>query len=223
MARPKGKGGKGYGARGHRRQMTLINDDQYLDHPLCKLWKSSPKDTIDLVFAASPPQNRGNLFLTSITALKGDVGLEAIKSRNITRIVSMGVDCGCEQPTLKEKILFVNIEDTVDAMNDLDKNLNKAYEWIHGELSNPNGGSVLVHCRQGVSRSVSVVCYYLMKRYQITAIMALARVKKSRQKVYIYIYVFISLRYIAFVYIYIQADPNKGFFKVLQLRDPKEI
>eukprot|EP00484_Ammonia_sp_Unknown_P015245 CAMPEP_0197055188 /NCGR_PEP_ID=MMETSP1384-20130603/59247_1 /TAXON_ID=29189 /ORGANISM="Ammonia sp." /LENGTH=199 /DNA_ID=CAMNT_0042488675 /DNA_START=22 /DNA_END=621 /DNA_ORIENTATION=- len=199
MSRPK-KGGK-KDPKGHRRVMTLINDDQYLDHPLCKTWKNPAKDTIDLVFAHSPPTNRGNLFLTSILALKGPQGLEAIKSRNVTRIVSMGVDCGVEQPTLKESVLFVNIEDTVDAMNDLDKNLNKAYDWIHGELSNPNGGSVLVHCRQGISRSVSVVCYYLMRRYQITAIMALARVKKSRQK----------------------ADPNKGFFKVLQLRDPKEI
>merc|ERR1719295_259909 len=200
MARPKGKLGKMKGAK-HKRQMTLINDDQYLDHPLCKTWKDPPKDTIDLVFAASPPRNGGNLFLTSITALKGEQGLKAIQSRNITAIVSMGVDCGVEQPSLRESILFVNIADTVDAMNDLDKNLNKAYKWIDDELSKEDGGSVLVHCRQGVSRSVSVVCYYLMMRYQITAIMALARVKKSREK----------------------ADPNKGFFKILQLRDPKEI
>jgi len=154
-----------------------------------------------LVFAASPPQNRGNLFLTSISALTGDEGLKAIKSRNVTRIVSMGVDARKEQPELKDMILFVDIADTVDAMNDLDKHLNRAYDWINDELSKPNGGSVLVHCRQGISRSASVVCYYLMKRYQITAIMALARVKKSRAK----------------------ADPNKGFFKILQLRDPKEI
>eukprot|EP01084_Bolivina_argentea_P169834 294350_1 len=200
MARAKGKM-KGYGAKGHRRQMTLINDDQYLDHPLCKLWKNPAKDTIDLVFAASPPQNRGNLFLTSITALKNAEGLEAIKSRNVTRIVSMGVDCGVEQPSLRENILFVNIADNVDAMNDLDKHLNRAYAWIDNELSKADGGSVLVHCRQGISRSASIVCYYLMKRYQITAIMALARVKKSRKK----------------------ADPNKGFFKILQLRDPKEV
>eukprot|EP01084_Bolivina_argentea_P241466 405369_1 len=127
MARPK-PGGKFN--KSHRRQMTLINDDQYLDHPLSKLWKDHPKDKCDLVFAASPPQNRGNLFLTSITALKGEEGLNVIKSRNVTRIVSMGVDCALEQPSLKDIILFVDIADTVDAMHDLDKNLNKAYDWM---------------------------------------------------------------------------------------------
>eukprot|EP00483_Globobulimina_turgida_P001977 UN01979 len=202
MALPRKRKEKGgYLPKGHRRQMTLINDDQYLDHPLCKKWKNPAKDAIDLVFAASPPQNRGNLFLTSISALKGVEGLQAIRSRNITRIVSMGIDCGLEQPTLRDNVLFVNIADNVDAMDDLEKHLNRAYQWINGELSNPQGGSVVVHCRQGISRSASVVCYYLMRRYQITAIMALARVKKSRAK----------------------ADPNKGFFKILQLRDPKEI
>ena len=67
-----------------------------------------------------------------------------------------------------------------------------------------------------------------MKRYQITAIMALARVKKSRQKVYSLIFNLDNSRIFAIytIYkngIYIQADPNKGFFKILQLRDPKEI
>ena len=180
MARPKGKSKRDYGKKAHKRAVTLINDDQYLDHPLFKLWKPPPTDAIDLVFAASPPQNRGNLFLTSIAALQTEVGLAAIKSRNVTRIVSMGVDCGKEQPSLRDIILFVQLEDNVDAMDDLDKHLNRAYNWINDELSNPNGGSVLVHCRQGISRSASVVVYYLMRRYQITAIMGLARVKKSR-------------------------------------------
>ena len=176
----------------HRRHKTIINNDTYLEHPLAKQWVGSPVDSIDLVYASDPPSQHGNLFLTSVAALKGDNGVDVIKSRNITRICSMGVNAGEANPDIFKKLpnvklLYVSLPDTIDGMDEMHNNLEETYKFINEELCDENKGdkqgSVLVHCFRGVSRSASVICYYLMKRYQITAVMALARVQKARKKV----------------------------------------
>lgn len=43
-----------------------------------------------------------------------------------------------------------------------------------------NSGKTLVHCMAGISRSVSVVCYYLMKKFGMTFDIALSHVKNAR-------------------------------------------
>lgn len=41
-------------------------------------------------------------------------------------------------------------------------------------------GNVLVHCTAGISRSVTVVCYYLMKKYNLEPVQALDIIKRNR-------------------------------------------
>jgi len=196
----------------HKRIPTLINDDGYLNHPLSEQWYQSSRDSCDLVFTNKLISNHGNLFLTSIEALKGDEGIQVITSRNVTKIVSMGVNIEEEHPKLKEEliaykydkeviVIYCPIDDTVDAMDGLVTYLQSTYDFIDEELMNKNGGSVIVHCRQGISRSASIIIYYLMMKFQIPALLALKRVQKSRKVV----------------------NPNKGFFRILQQHDPKEI
>ena len=62
------------------------------------------------------------------------------------------------------------------------------YQFIKEE------GNVLIQCTSGVSRSVSVVCYYLMKSMNISYDQAIAIVKQERP----------------------QAQPNQGFVKQLR-------
>ncbi|KAG0216483.1 protein-tyrosine phosphatase-like protein [Mortierella sp. GBAus27b] len=86
----------------------------------------------------------------------------------------------------------------VIAVPDLDEtNLLKffpdTFEYINDAIT--RGGKVLVHCSAGVSRSVTIVCAYLMKTQNMTAETALDHVQ--------------SIRFV--------AEPNDGFVKQLVL------
>lgn len=53
-----------------------------------------------------------------------------------------------------------------------------AYHFINSALS--NGNPVLIHCVAGISRSVSILAYYLMKKYDISFDEAMIMIKKYR-------------------------------------------
>uniref|UniRef100_A0A1B6CCD1 Uncharacterized protein n=1 Tax=Clastoptera arizonana TaxID=38151 RepID=A0A1B6CCD1_9HEMI len=86
--------------------------------------------------------------------------------------------------------LFIQVTDI--PQEDLLCNFNNTFEFIK---TGQEYGCVLVHCYFGVSRSVSVVIAYLMKKYQISFDEALERVKSRRKLV----------------------GPNKGFEDQLKL------
>ncbi|CAG8955908.1 hypothetical protein HYFRA_00008761, partial [Hymenoscyphus fraxineus] len=86
----------------------------------------------------------------------------------------------------------VEIED--DVTEDLIVHLQGCCDWIDERLSSldgedGDGGGVLVHCTQGISRSAAVVIGFLMRTLQIDFDQALAHVRVSRP----------------------QANPNEGF------------
>ena len=64
------------------------------------------------------------------------------------------------------------------------------------DLHIKNKRNVLVHCRAGVSRSVTVVLNYLMNKYKISVEKALQLVREERP----------------------QANPNDGFIKQLKMK-----
>jgi len=70
------------------------------------------------------------------------------------------------------------------------------YYWMNKYLTETNG-SVLVHCMAGISRSSSLIIYYLMKKYAITYDKAYEFVKKARSII----------------------QPNSGFEKQLRTYD----
>ncbi len=78
--------------------------------------------------------------------------------------------------------------------NNLIKHFDHCFELIDKEI-NENNGKVLVHCYAGISRSATIVCGYVMKKYKLIANEAIIRVKTKRSK----------------------TNPNKGFVKQLKL------
>ncbi|KAF8520946.1 protein-tyrosine phosphatase-like protein, partial [Hysterangium stoloniferum] len=89
----------------------------------------------------------------------------------ITHVLSV-----CPEFTCRTR-MAIHIDDAPDT-NILIR-LPEACEFIQRAVD--SGGKVYVHCVMGVSRSVTVVCAYLMKTQGMSAAAALAHVKSIRQ------------------------------------------
>jgi predicted protein tyrosine phosphatase len=85
----------------------------------------------------------------------------------------------------------IRINDVPDAP--IEQHFAATTEWIDHALS--QGKGVLVHCAAGVSRSVTIVCAYLIKKQGCSTNEALTRVRQVRSF----------------------ADPNVGFMQKLKV------
>ncbi len=96
----------------------------------------------------------------------------------------------------KTNIIETNIKYHEINLNDvesqsLEEHLEPAYQKIKTDLA--NGEKILIHCFYGQSRSVSILCYFMMRSYKWTFDEALEYIRRYRGI----------------------ADPNAGFVKYL--------
>lgn len=115
---------------------------------------------------------------------------EALKKRNITRIITAAYDVGAVFPRDTE-IIYLNIPVIDDPSEEIAKHFDKAVDFIEESIA--AGRGVLVHCIMGVSRSSTLLCAYLMKKRLMTLMMAVEFIKAKRPK----------------------AEPNEGFLRQL--------
>jgi len=115
---------------------------------------------------------------------------EALKSRNITRIITAAYDIN---PVFNKdtEIIYLTIPVIDDPSEEIAKHFDKAVDFINESLA--AGRGVLVHCIFGISRSSTLLCAYLIKKRGMSLINAIEFVKSKRQK----------------------ANPNEGFLKQL--------
>lgn len=101
---------------------------------------------------------------------------EWLTSHHITHIVN----CAFELPEyFPGKYVYLNLKlDDVPSQS-IYHVLEKSFNFILDAIS--RGGNVLVHCAAGVSRSVSVVVYFIMKVKDVTFDEALKYVKSKRE------------------------------------------
>jgi len=120
-----------------------------------------------------------NLYLGNITAARSS---RTLSERRITHIVSVGTDpIPADLPAGGIKQLRIPVPDIDYA--DLLIHFPSACYFIQKALD--DGGVVLVHCNQGLSRSAAVVAAYLMWAKRINSAEALDVVRRAREQVWI--------------------------------------
>ncbi|KAM3477487.1 hypothetical protein MY5147_002668 [Beauveria neobassiana] len=87
--------------------------------------------------------------------------------------------CNTRPFVTEENHLFIRCADN-STMNVLPF-MSQVCDFIEERISTDEDANMLVHCREGISRSATVVIAYLMRKYGLSADEALAEVKAKRK------------------------------------------
>jgi protein-tyrosine phosphatase len=97
---------------------------------------------------------------------------KVLKDLNIKNILNVSDDCdNCFENELK--YLQINIKDSLNT--NISEHFEKSYNFI-----DKCKGNILVHCYQGISRSSSIIIFYLMKKFNWDYEESYKYVKESR-------------------------------------------
>lgn len=119
------------------------------------------------------------LYLGNLVAARAS---RAISERQITHIVSVCTNpIPADLPAGGFKQLRIPVDDVDYA--DLLIHFPAACKFIHQAIA--SGGTVFVHCGEGVGRSAAVVAAYLMASRQLNATDALDILRRAREQVWI--------------------------------------
>lgn len=115
----------------------------------------------------------GQLYISSYQTA---ANLEALQKNKITHIINAAADI-CDS-CFPEQITYCNyyLKDT--NQEDISLLFYRTLEWIQAAID--SGGCVLVHCREGVSRSATMVIAYLMWRFSLSFDAGHDRIRKAR-------------------------------------------
>ena len=176
-----------HGVLGRMRSLkTLDLRENYLDPSaadtetqrlLCRIAPSSWQQLI-------PQKIAPFLFLGGVIATSSP---EMLSAMGIKRVVSVGVRPAATSPDFEYRFYPFHDEPAVD----ISTAFVPAARFINEAVS--SGSGVLVHCQEGISRSVTIVCAYLMLYESMSLADALGLVR--------------SVRMI--------ASPNPGFMRLL--------
>lgn len=115
----------------------------------------------------------GKLFISSFV-VAGD--LEKLKGQGITHIVNTAGDiCESRFPEHFQYLTYY-LKDTNN--EEISLLFYKTLSWIQSAMD--SGGRVLVHCREGVSRSATMIIAYLMWRFSLSFEAAHERLRQTR-------------------------------------------
>lgn len=115
-----------------------------------------------------------NLFLGSFKDAKR---LDVLKSHGVTHIINISDFDSSDKAEAEFKILRIRIPDIETER--INVHFETTYKFIEDAFN--DNGVVFVHCTMGISRSVSIVVAYLMKKLGGDADKCLAIVKNTRR------------------------------------------
>lgn len=139
----------------------------------------------------------GGIYLSTVEPLNNNVDLKA--DYNITHILSMIP--GKIPHNYASDYTLKQIEITDEETSNILDEFEGACDFIDSALfpsglkSKKHEGSILVHCAQGISRSVAIIIVYLMKSYKLNYQQALHAIKRKKNDV----------------------EPNEGFIKQIEI------
>ena len=93
----------------------------------------------------------------------------------ITHILMVGTNLTAKFPT---DFIYKHIDVDDSLTQVISKYFDECYEFI--QRANDVGGKILVHCHAGVSRSASIVIYYIMVTYKLNYHDALKMCRRGR-------------------------------------------
>ncbi|XP_010546836.1 PREDICTED: dual specificity protein phosphatase 1B [Tarenaya hassleriana] len=114
---------------------------------------------------------------------------DLLKSSNVTHILTVAV---AVSPLYPDEFSYKVIEVVDRSETDLTQYFDECFNFV--DEARQSGGGVLVHCFMGMSRSVTIVVAYLMKKYGLSFSKAMEHVRSRRP----------------------QALPNFGFISQLE-------
>lgn len=115
----------------------------------------------------------GTLFISSYQVASS---LEALRRHQITHIVNAAADV-CDN-CFPEHFSYMTYYLKDANYEDISVLFYRTLEWIQAAID--SGGRVLVHCREGVSRSATMIVAYLMWRFNLSFDAAHERLRKAR-------------------------------------------
>ncbi|KAI5951101.1 YVH1 [Candida jiufengensis] len=113
-----------------------------------------------------------NIYLSSVEPINNEEDLK--KEYGITHILSV-LPGKVQEISYLSNYQWKQIEVTDEETTNLIPYFNESFEFIESA----NGGNILIHCSQGVSRSVSVIIAYLMKKHKLHLEQAIYAVKRK--------------------------------------------
>ena len=125
-------------------------------------------------FAISYSQIEANIYLGNLEAATSEQVLRTINAKRVLTLREFGLED--DQKFSGIEYLHISVNDILCA--DLLTHFERCHRFIE-EADNRNQ-VVYVHCKQGISRSSTVVISYLMAKYSISYEKALALVRKQR-------------------------------------------
>lgn len=139
----------------------------------------------------------GGIYLSTVEPLNNNVDLK--KDYGITHILSMIP--GKIPHSYVDNYILKQVEITDEDTTNIIDEFEDACTFIDSALfpsgvkSSKHVGNILIHCAQGISRSVAVVIVYLMKNYKLGYKQALYAIKRKKEDV----------------------EPNEGFVEQIKL------
>lgn len=116
-----------------------------------------------------------HVWLGSIDATEDKTILEKLNITHILSIIDWELEINENDRFIRKHIKVDDIEST-----DLLSEFNSCYDFIAKALADNSNNNVLIHCAAGVSRSATIACMWLMRRYHLSASDALKRLRSAR-------------------------------------------